>query len=66
MLLKQDKVTVLEARLEELDRDEKRVLFLQSSRDDKNSERAAVVNGLDQALADYGKGHHLYGTFSLT
>jgi hypothetical protein len=59
MLLKQDKVTLLEARLEELDRDERRVLFLQSSRDDKNSERAAV-------MADYGNGHHRYGPFSLT
>lgn len=55
MLLKQDRVAILEARLEEIDRKEKSALFLGSSRDDRNAERATVLNDLDRALADYGK-----------
>jgi hypothetical protein len=54
-LLKQDRLTLLETRLEEIDRGERSALFLGNSRDDQNSERATVLNDLDSALADYGK-----------
>jgi hypothetical protein len=64
MLLKQDKVAVLESRLESIDYNERRALFLQSSRDDKNTERATVLNDLDRALADYGKVHDPYGAIT--
>lgn len=54
LLLKQDKLSLLEKRLEKLDRDEPILLRLGSSRRDNNTERNAVVAEIDAALADYG------------
>lgn len=53
LLLKQDKLSLLEKRLEKLDRDEPILLRLGSSRRDNNTERNAVVAEIDAALADY-------------
>jgi hypothetical protein len=55
LLRKQDAVLQLQQRLEELDKNETRPLFLASFRRDKNTEREEVLNNLDAALADYGK-----------
>jgi len=45
---------MLEQRLEAIDANERRRLFLGSSREDKNEERLAVLADIDKALADYG------------
>lgn len=54
LLLKQDKLSLLEQRLEDVDANERAPLFLGSSRDDGNGERASIVSEIDDALADYG------------
>jgi hypothetical protein len=54
-LRKQDAVLQLQQRLEDLDKNEARPLFLASFRRDRNMEREEVLNKLDAALADYGK-----------
>ena len=54
LLLKQDKLCMLEERLEKIDCAETAPLFLGSSRDDGNEERRAVLQNIDSALADYG------------
>lgn len=53
LLLKQDKLSLLEKRLEKIDREEVDLLSLGSSRDDTNSERASLLAEIDAALADY-------------
>lgn len=55
LLVKQDRVCVLEKQLEELDQKEQRPLFLGTCRQDRNLERKIVLEELDRALADYGK-----------
>ncbi|KAL8858023.1 MAG: hypothetical protein Q9178_005484 [Gyalolechia marmorata] len=52
LLLKQDRVSILEARLNETDQNEERPLFLGCSRLDANTERANILHDLDNALAD--------------
>ncbi|KAL2011080.1 hypothetical protein VTN00DRAFT_3798 [Thermoascus crustaceus] len=51
--LKQDKLSILEKRLDAIDREENAPLFLGSSRRDRNAERQAVLSEIDPALADY-------------
>ncbi|KAF8862660.1 hypothetical protein BDZ45DRAFT_584922 [Acephala macrosclerotiorum] len=53
LLLKQDRVSVLEAQLEKVDCEETKFLFLGNARRDKNEKRKAVLTQLDVALADY-------------
>ncbi|KAF1997781.1 hypothetical protein P154DRAFT_440363, partial [Amniculicola lignicola CBS 123094] len=55
LLLKQDRVVLLESRLEEIDRNEERPIFLASMRRDHNPERKAVLEELDTALCDYDR-----------
>ena len=55
LLLKQDKLSILEQKLEAIDRNERNPLRLGSSRVDDNAERAAILSEIDSALADYGK-----------
>ena len=54
LLQKQQRVAVLEERLEELDLQEQRPLYLGSFRSDGNEARIQVLKDLDEALADYG------------
>ena len=54
LLHKQDKVTQLEQRLNEIDVDEKIPLFLGCRRKDKNPKREKVFMDLDIALGIYG------------
>lgn len=54
LLVKQDRLTVLEKRLEKLDRDEVAKLSLGSCRADKNEDRHVVLAEIGVALADYG------------
>jgi hypothetical protein len=54
LLLKQDRLTLLEKELEKIDREEADLLCLGSSRDETNSERISVLAAIDVALADYG------------
>jgi hypothetical protein len=51
---KQDKLTLLEERLENIDRAETSPLFLASNRLDRNQERRTILGEIDNALADYG------------
>ncbi|KAK4457493.1 hypothetical protein QBC42DRAFT_317963, partial [Cladorrhinum samala] len=53
LLLKQDRLSLLEKRLEKIDREEVELLLLGSSRDDTNIERISVLAEIDEALADY-------------
>ncbi|GAB1317148.1 hypothetical protein MFIFM68171_07358 [Madurella fahalii] len=53
LLLKQDKISVLEKELDRVDREEQSPLFLGKSRFDANANRAAVLAELDTALIDY-------------
>ncbi|KAK0714197.1 caspase domain-containing protein [Lasiosphaeria miniovina] len=53
LLLKQDRLSLLEGRLEKIDQEEVTLLLLGSSRDDTNSERISVLAEIDAALADY-------------
>lgn len=53
LLLKQDRLSLLEKRLEKIDREEIDLLSLGSSRDDTNNERIVVLAEIDAALADY-------------
>jgi hypothetical protein len=54
LLLKQDKLSILEKQLEDIDANERAPLFLGSSRDDRNEERSSTILEIDNALADYG------------
>ncbi|KAK4170902.1 hypothetical protein QBC36DRAFT_250540 [Triangularia setosa] len=53
LLLKQDRLSLLEKRLEKIDREEVALLSLGSSRDDTNRERISVLAEIDATLADY-------------
>ncbi|RSL41577.1 hypothetical protein CEP54_015775 [Fusarium duplospermum] len=53
LLLKQDKLSILEKKLSKIDHDEPSPLFLASSRLDRSTERAAVLSEIDDALASY-------------
>ena len=55
LLLKQDRISILEKKLQALDRDEEQVLFLGASREDTNSQRTDVLHQLDAALKEYGQ-----------
>ena len=54
LLLKQDRVSVLEEKLRYLDQKEQRLLFLGSFRRNGDTERESLLLELDHALADYG------------
>lgn len=54
LLYKQDKVTQLEQKLNEIDLDEKIPIFLGCRRKDTNIEREKVFRDLDIALGIYG------------
>ncbi|KAH6641970.1 hypothetical protein C7974DRAFT_384599 [Boeremia exigua] len=53
LLLKQERLSVLEAKLDNIDKHEQCPLFLGSSRSDKNDERLAVLLELEEKLLDY-------------
>ncbi|EEU34830.1 uncharacterized protein NECHADRAFT_55103, partial [Fusarium vanettenii 77-13-4] len=53
LLLKQDKSSILEKKLNKIDHDEPSPLFLASSRLDRSTERAALLAEIDDALASY-------------
>ncbi|MCJ1269880.1 hypothetical protein MMC22_009773 [Lobaria immixta] len=53
LLLKQDRLSVLEKELDRIDLEETSVLFLQNSRRDLNAERKSVLIEIDAALMDY-------------
>lgn len=55
LLLKQDRLSMLEQRLERVDHEEISPLFLGRSRGDGNMERISVLSDIESRLADYGK-----------
>lgn len=55
LLRKQDRLALLERRLERLDAEEENRLALGSIRRDDNEERLALLAEIDEALLDYGK-----------
>jgi hypothetical protein len=59
ILAKQDRVSSIEERLDEVDQQEKAELFLGSMRRDKNHARKVLLSDLDEALADYGELCHI-------
>ena len=54
LLLKQDRLSLLEAQLDRVDVEETSPLFLGSHRRNKNPDRASLLSEIDVALADYG------------
>jgi hypothetical protein len=59
LLLKQDAVVQLEEKLEKIDNEETKFVFLGNSRLDKNEKRIAVLQQLDDALEAYGTNRFL-------
>ncbi|ETS81128.1 hypothetical protein PFICI_06130 [Pestalotiopsis fici W106-1] len=55
LLLKQDRLAVLEQTLEQIDQDEVSPLFLGKSRCDRNTDRIALLAEIDSCLADYDR-----------
>ncbi|KAI1128943.1 hypothetical protein F5Y10DRAFT_291580 [Nemania abortiva] len=53
LLLKRDKIAILEEKLDRVDSEESCPLFLGASRYDKNTSRVAILNELESHLADY-------------
>ncbi|KAF4450820.1 hypothetical protein F53441_6152 [Fusarium austroafricanum] len=53
LLIKQDKLTVLEQKLREIDKSEETVLFLGMSRVDQNQSRLSTLSEIETALEDY-------------
>jgi hypothetical protein len=58
-LIKQDKLTVLEKKLDDIDDAEAFPLFLGKSRIDRNQDRLAILADIESNLAEYGK-QYLY------
>lgn len=54
LLQKQDKLSILEEKLEQVDYLEAAPLYLGKSRSDRNTERITLLSEIDTALADYG------------
>ena len=54
LLLKQDRLSLLEHKLDKLDQEESRDLYLGRSRNDKNLERVTTLAEIDSCLMDYG------------
>jgi hypothetical protein len=54
LLLKQDKLSILEQRLDQVDEQETSLLFLGKSRCDQNAERSSILLDIEASLADYG------------
>lgn len=54
LLSKQDKLSLLELQLENIDSKEANALFLGAGRLDRNMDRKSVLSEIDVALADYG------------
>ena len=54
ILRKQDRLSILEQQLENLDQQETTTLFLASNRLDGNTERQTVLDDIEKALHDYG------------
>jgi hypothetical protein len=52
--LKQDRLSALEQRLDDVDQQETSLLFLGKSRSDKNIDRISLLSQIDSCLADYG------------
>lgn len=55
LLLKQDKLSLLEEKLDNLDRNERSPLFLGKSRLDANVERLSTIAAIESSLKDYGE-----------
>ncbi|KAF5567565.1 hypothetical protein FPHYL_3187 [Fusarium phyllophilum] len=56
LLAKQDKLSILEKRLNKIDREEPAPVFLSSMRMNGSSERAAIISEIEDALESYGTG----------
>ncbi|KAE8447334.1 hypothetical protein EG329_010892 [Mollisiaceae sp. DMI_Dod_QoI] len=61
LLLKQDKLSLLEKQLEKVDRGEVALLSLGSIREDTNNERRSVLLEIDAALSDYERNRQVLG-----
>ncbi|KAH7014191.1 uncharacterized protein B0I36DRAFT_48587 [Microdochium trichocladiopsis] len=53
LLLKQDKISVLEEKLEDIDQNERSLLFLGKSRSDRNEDRKVILQQLETAINNY-------------
>ncbi|KAM3080652.1 hypothetical protein ACMFMG_005587 [Clarireedia jacksonii] len=53
LLLKQDRLSILEQKLDQIDQEETSLIFLGKSRWDKNSDRISTLSEIESCLADY-------------
>ncbi|KAI1477570.1 hypothetical protein F4774DRAFT_427187 [Daldinia eschscholtzii] len=58
MLLKQDKLSVLEEKLNKIDEQETSILFLGKSRSDNNPDRLGLLSEIENCLGDYDQFLH--------
>ncbi|KAF5703214.1 hypothetical protein FMUND_13090 [Fusarium mundagurra] len=56
LLAKQDKLSILEKRLNKIDREEPAPVFLSSMKMNGSPERAAIISEIEDALQSYGTG----------
>lgn len=54
LLQKQDRLSVLEQKLDQIDKDEVSPLFLGKLRVDRNQDRLSLLSEIDVQLAEYG------------
>lgn len=66
LLLKQDRLDILEKRLEEIDNQEPAPLFLGKSRFDRNEARKEVLAEIETCLEEYGIFSRFHGLFQST
>lgn len=59
LLLKQDELSILEAKLEAVDEEETKELYLGNHRRDKNPVRRQILKDIDGALKEYGMYLHI-------
>ena len=54
LLSKQDELSLLEQRLDQVDQNETSPLFLGKSRSDRNPDRSSTLSAIDRKIVDYG------------
>lgn len=62
--MKQERLSILEEKLNQADRNEGCLLFLGKSRCDANGDRLSILNDIEKSLADYGMLQEIVGNWT--
>lgn len=54
LLVKQERLSILEEKLDQVDKNETSLLYLGKSRSDANENRLSILKEIESSLADYG------------